>query len=109
MTWRWKNCGFPHVGQEGGNDDDEEVCMDEDFAASLENVAAKYSDFNRNCDPKVAPTRPIPFSDDSVIFELKDGRLAEMRRVEGTHWVWSRTIGTPTTSCMANYWTAVTS
>ncbi|KAG5253850.1 hypothetical protein IMY05_001G0151300 [Salix suchowensis] len=166
MTWRWKNCGFPHVGQEGGNDDDEEVCMDEDFAASLENVAAKYSDFNRNCDPKVAPTRPIPFSDDSVIFELKDGRvrstysfavsdfyqfpaflttnslemffkrlkleiyflstinvlkfcffanlkhsfkLAEMRRVEGTHWVWSRTIGTPTTSCMANYWTDVTS
>ncbi|KAJ6385206.1 hypothetical protein OIU77_028402 [Salix suchowensis] len=80
-----------------GNDDNEEVCMDEDFAASLESFAEKYSDFNRNCDPKVAPTRPIPFSDDSVIFELKDGRLAEMRRVEGTHWVWSRTISTPAT------------
>jgi len=61
MTWRWKNCGFPHVGQlmnedqtqEGGNDNNEEVCIDEDFAASLENVARKYSDFNRNCDPKV--------------------------------------------------------
>ncbi|KAJ6948318.1 hypothetical protein NC651_002614 [Populus alba x Populus x berolinensis] len=83
MTWRWKNCGFPHVGQlmnedqtqEVGNDNNEEVCIDEDFAASLENVAKKYSDFNRNCDPKVAPTRPIPFSDDSVIFELKDGRV----------------------------------
>jgi hypothetical protein len=23
----------------------------------------------------VAPTRPIPFSDDSVIFELRDGRV----------------------------------
>ncbi|XP_024464833.1 uncharacterized protein LOC7482334 isoform X2 [Populus trichocarpa] len=83
MTWRWKNCGFPYVGklmnedqtQEGGNDDNEEVCMDKDFAASLENVAEKYSDYNRNCDPKVAPTRPIPFSDDSVIFELKDRRI----------------------------------
>jgi hypothetical protein len=61
MTWRWKNCGFPYVGklmnedqtQEGGNDDNEEVCMDKDFAASLENVAEKYSDYNRNCDPKV--------------------------------------------------------
>ncbi|CAK7331108.1 unnamed protein product [Dovyalis caffra] len=117
MTWRWKNCGLPHVGklknedraQEGGNDNNEEVCIDENFAASLENVAEKYSDFDRNCDPKVAPTRPIPFSDDSLIFELKDGRLAEMRRVEGTHWVWSQTIGTPTTLCMANYWTAVAS
>ena len=39
--------------REGGNDDNEEVCMDEDFAASLENFAEKYSDFNRNCDPKV--------------------------------------------------------
>ncbi|KAG5238389.1 Magnesium-chelatase [Salix suchowensis] len=117
MTWRWKNCGFPYVGKlmnedqtrEVGNDDNEEVCMDEDFAASLESFAEKYSDFNRNCDPKVAPTRPIPFSDDSVIFELKDGRLAEMRRVEGTHWVWSRTISTPATLCVANYWTAVAS
>ena len=118
MTWRWKNCGFPYLGklmdedqtQEGGNDDNEEVCMDKDFAASLENVAEKYSDYNRNCDPKVgirifssfffflihiltgcwtaleindecfehsqvAPTRPIPFSDDSVIFELRDRRV----------------------------------
>ncbi|KAJ6409113.1 hypothetical protein OIU84_008747 [Salix udensis] len=76
--------------REGGNDDNEEVCIDEDFAVSLDNFAEKHSDFNRNCDPKVAPTRPIPFSDDSVIFELKDGRLAEMRRVEGTHWVCER-------------------
>jgi len=33
-------------------------------------------------------------------------QLAEMQRMEGTHWVWSRTIGTPTSFCMENYWTA---
>jgi hypothetical protein len=34
-------------------------------------------------------------------------QLAELQRIEGTHWVWSRTIGTPTSLCVANYWTAL--
>ncbi|KAJ4845205.1 hypothetical protein Tsubulata_036495 [Turnera subulata] len=115
FTWKWKNCGFPHVGkldledqeQEGENNENDEVCMDKDFAASLEKDAQNFD--HENCNPKVASTRPIPFSEDSVIFELRDGRLAEMRRIKDTDWVWSRTIGTPTSMCLANYWTAVAS
>lgn len=33
-------------------------------------------------------------------------QLAELHRIEGTQWFWSRTIGTPTSLCIANYWTA---
>ncbi|XP_024025228.1 uncharacterized protein LOC21398426 [Morus notabilis] len=88
-TWKWKNCGFPYV---------ENQLEDENL-----------SDANKNCDPKVASIRPIPFSEDSAVFELRDGRLAELRRMEGTHWAWSRTIGTPTSLCMESYWTAVAS
>lgn len=36
-------------------------------------------------------------------------QLAEMRRIEGTHWMWSRIIGTPTSLCTASYWTALAS
>ncbi|XP_057483888.1 uncharacterized protein LOC130770423 isoform X2 [Actinidia eriantha] len=57
----------------------------------------------------VAPIRPIPFSEDSIIFELKDGRLAEMQLVEKTRWVWSRTIATPTSLCIAHFWTGLVS
>lgn len=114
MTWRWKNCGFPYVRkkhkkQEMEEDENEEVCIDKEISASLEKDAENFSDLNRNCDPKVSSTRPIPFSDDAVVFELRDGRLAEMRRVEDTKWAWSRIIGTPTSSCITNYWTAVAS
>ncbi|WJZ89717.1 hypothetical protein VitviT2T_008913 [Vitis vinifera] len=115
-TWKWKNCGFPYMEnmaaekQEkvGRNNGDEEICVDEDFAASLEEDE-NLNNHNRNCNPKVASIRPIPFSEDSVIFELRDGRLAEMLRIEETQWVWSRIIGTPTSLCIANYWTAVAS
>ncbi|XP_059429925.1 uncharacterized protein LOC132163594 isoform X2 [Corylus avellana] len=109
MTWKWKSCGFPCLGNivVDKQRQDEDICVDEDFAASLEMNAEDNNDLSENCDPKVAATRPIPFSEDSVIFELRDGRLAELQRVEGTHWVWSRTIGTPTSLCIANYWTAL--
>ncbi|KAJ9699233.1 hypothetical protein PVL29_008035 [Vitis rotundifolia] len=115
-TWKWKNCGFPYMEnmaaekQEkvGRNNGDEEICVDEDFAASLEEDE-NLDNHNRNCNPKVASIRPIPFSEDSVIFELRDGRLAEMLRIEETQWVWSRIIGTPTSLCIENYWTAVAS
>ncbi|PSR90173.1 Large neutral amino acids transporter small subunit like [Actinidia chinensis var. chinensis] len=109
-TWKWKNCGFPHVerngnedqGQVGDNLGSEEVCTSEDFAAGFEKN-------EENCDPKVAPIRPIPFSEYSVIFELKDGRLAEIQLVEKTRWVWSRTIATPTSLCIVHFWTGLAS
>lgn len=107
-TWKWKNCGFPYVGQmqveeKLGN---EGVCNGEDFAAGFEKSEEEMNDFNTNCDSKVgisvsqcnisilamvesmlivfcfvqvAPIRPIPFTEDSVIFELKDGRVSKSR------------------------------
>ena len=56
-TWKWKNCGFPHVerkgnedqGQVGENLGSEEVCTSEDFAAGFEKN-------EENCDPKVSIT-----------------------------------------------------
>lgn len=115
-TWKWKNCGFPYMEnmvvkiqrQVEARHGKEEICVDEDFGASLENDE-NINDLNKNCDPKVAPTRPVPFSEDSVIFELRDGRLGEMRRVKDKQWVWSRTIGTPTSLCIAKFWTALAS
>ncbi|CAN1751019.1 hypothetical protein LINPERHAP1_LOCUS4213 [Linum perenne] len=112
MTWKWRNCGFPYIGKWKEHDDETgvvESCIDKDFAAKLEKEEESLHEHNQHCDPKVASTRPIPFSEDSVIFELRDGRLAEMKRAEGSHWVWSRTIGTPTSYCISNYWTAVAS
>ncbi|XP_065867316.1 uncharacterized protein [Euphorbia lathyris] len=118
MTWRWKNYGFPHLRKKKDYDDDqrktgpedenEELCIDKDLLASLEKDAEHFRG-NRNCNSKVASTRPIPFSDDSVMFELRDGRLAEMRRIEDTKWAWFRIIGTPTSLCITSYWTAVAS
>lgn len=113
MTWKWKSCEFPymgnivvHNGQEESKDRKQEMCVDEDFASSLEMNAESVNEFSRYCNSKVASTRPIPFSEESIIFELRDGRLAELHRIEGTQWFWSRTIGTPTSLCIANYWTA---
>ncbi|XP_050224592.1 uncharacterized protein LOC126674218 [Mercurialis annua] len=116
-TWKWKNCGFPYGRntkgedqiQASAEDENEEACIDKDISASWEKDAEHFKDLNWNCDPKVASTRPTPFSEDSVVFELRDGRLAEMRRVEDSHWTWARIIGTPTSSCITNYWTAVAS
>uniref|UniRef100_A0A453EQS7 Uncharacterized protein n=1 Tax=Aegilops tauschii subsp. strangulata TaxID=200361 RepID=A0A453EQS7_AEGTS len=60
-------------------------------------------------DEQVAAVRPVPFSKDAVVFELRDGRLAELRRAaEGRGgWEWARIIGTPASACMTSYWTAV--
>ncbi|XP_012090038.1 uncharacterized protein LOC105648304 [Jatropha curcas] len=114
MTWKWKNCGYPYLRKKGRRqvavvDANEEVCIDKEMSASLEKDAENLNDLDSNCNPKVASTRPIPFADDSVVFELRDGRLAEMRRVEDTKWAWSRVIGTPASSCITNFWTAVAS
>ncbi|PIN13388.1 hypothetical protein CDL12_13989 [Handroanthus impetiginosus] len=96
--WKWRDCGYPYmeykVEDKTGNG---EICF--------EKIEENFQD----CDPKVASTRPIPFYDDSIIFELRDGRLAEMRRMDDKNWIWSRTIGTPTSLCMSNFWTTLAS
>lgn len=107
MTWKWKNYGFPLESERQENDVKEGVCHDHSLKIGEEN----QNDFDSLCNLKVAPTRPIPFSNDSVIFELRDGRLAEMQRrgVKDTDWAWSSTIGTPTSLCTQNYWMALAS
>ncbi|KAL1098017.1 hypothetical protein V6Z11_D05G073200 [Gossypium hirsutum] len=117
LIWRWKNCGFPQNGdgdtrdqtEMGANDRMQEVCMDNDPTANLDINLENPNDQNRKCDPKVAPTRPIPFSEDSVIFELRDGRLADIQKVQDSKWVWQRIIGTPTSSCKGCYLTGLAS
>ncbi|KAI7749564.1 hypothetical protein M8C21_021931, partial [Ambrosia artemisiifolia] len=105
--WKWSDCGFPStVSGFGEKHEGGERCIDQDI---LVKTRKEYHEETENCDPKVAPTRPIPFTENSVIFELKDGRLAEMRRTENLQWVWWRTIGSPTAHCNAIYWTAAAS
>ncbi|XP_045825389.1 uncharacterized protein LOC123917657 isoform X2 [Trifolium pratense] len=92
-AWKWKDCGFPSLNDEGVKEDQENI-------GDL---------LIMKCDPKVASTRPVPFSGDSAIFELRDGRLAEIKLVEGKEWVWTRIIGTPNSLCIQNYWITVAS
>ncbi|THF95291.1 hypothetical protein TEA_018471 [Camellia sinensis var. sinensis] len=77
-TWKWKNCGFPYMESTAVEDErpvgNEETCVDKDFATSFEKNDDDQNTFNGNCDSKVAPIRPIPFAEDLVVFELKDGR-----------------------------------
>ena len=59
MTWKWKNCSFPYVGntedhqQEAGNDRMQGVCLDEDFAGNSEQ-SERLNDASKDCDPKVS-------------------------------------------------------
>ncbi|RYR22358.1 hypothetical protein Ahy_B03g067647 isoform A [Arachis hypogaea] len=117
-AWKWKDFGFPSMGSEmveanrprqSGLNDGKVVCNDEYSMHGLKKDQNNLSDQMSKCDPKVSSTRPIPFSEGSVIFELRDGRLAELQLVEETEWVWSRTIGTPASSCLENYWITVAS
>ncbi|CAL5423719.1 unnamed protein product [Camellia sinensis] len=112
-TWKWKNCGFPYMESTAVEDQrpvgNEETCVDKDFATSFEKNDDDQNTFNGNCDSKVAPIRPIPFAEDLVVFELKDGRLAEMQRMEKKGWLWTRTMGTPASLCLANFWTGLAS
>ncbi|KAI6685485.1 hypothetical protein NL676_031398 [Syzygium grande] len=88
-TWKWKSFGYPYVGNTASEDQRETkvsgvndaVYIPEDTNAGVEKEPTQFDDLNRNCDTKVAPTRPVPFSDDSVIFELKEvGGDATIRR-----------------------------
>ncbi|KAL3850145.1 hypothetical protein ACJIZ3_012027 [Penstemon smallii] len=113
--WQWRDYGFPYMGfherekQAESKCGKEETCTDKGSHSSFDKFEEKFPDINKNCNPKVVSTRPIPFSEDLVIFELGDGRLGEMRRMEDKYWIWSRTIGTPTSLCMANFWTSLAS
>ncbi|KAF8403758.1 hypothetical protein HHK36_011863 [Tetracentron sinense] len=88
-TWKWKNYGFPYMEKmvvkdqmrTGEKDGKDEICVDEDIAASLEKDAQSLNGLNRNCDTKVASIRPIPFSEDSLIFELRDGRVSNNKLI----------------------------
>ncbi|KAJ8543822.1 hypothetical protein K7X08_025440 [Anisodus acutangulus] len=112
-TWKWRDCGFPYMEnkvKEYEEHDHKETCNTyEDLAARLEKIEENLQALNKNCDSKVALTRPIPFSEDSVIFELRDGRLAEMRRTGDRDWTWSRTIGTPTSLCISSFFATLAS
>ncbi|GAB2277041.1 hypothetical protein Dimus_011750 [Dionaea muscipula] len=119
VEWKWRNYGYPctecmPIEQQrhmrSNNEEEEEMCENTNSVVSSEDIDnCKQSDKHRTYDPKVAPTRPIPFADDLVIFELNDGRLAEMRRLTDFEWVWTRTIVTPASLCKGSYWTAVVS
>ncbi|XP_042480538.1 uncharacterized protein LOC122061364 isoform X2 [Macadamia integrifolia] len=110
-TWKWRNYGFPPTEEEvvrgqtlpGEKDVRDDICVDEEIVAGFENNAEGIYDLTKSCDAKVAPIRPIPFSEYSVIFELQDGRLAELLRIDDTQWIWSRIIDTPMSQCMASY------
>ncbi|GFQ01233.1 hypothetical protein PHJA_002267200 [Phtheirospermum japonicum] len=112
--WKWEDCGFPYIAQEvDGNERqvaekarNDESCDDGEIAAGFENVDGKFRGIDKNCNPKVSSTRPIPLSEDSLIFQLQDGRLAEMSRMDDRRWIWSRTIATPMSLCTTNYWTS---
>ncbi|KAK6144061.1 hypothetical protein DH2020_020881 [Rehmannia glutinosa] len=94
--WKWGDCGFPYVAQKVDDGERQvaekagngEICVDKGLAAGFEKIEEKNSTESllhfmlKN--GQVSSTRPIPFSEDSVIFELQDGRLAEMRRVDRT-------------------------
>lgn len=103
-TWRWTSHGHPPS---------EPAAVDEQSCATPDTGAgAHYADgFRGSCDGKVAAVRPVPFSEDAVVFELRDGRLAELRRPPAADgcggWEWARIIGTPASACMTSYWTAV--
>ncbi|XP_077218219.1 uncharacterized protein LOC143852627 isoform X2 [Tasmannia lanceolata] len=113
--WKWKRYGFPNLEnlvaktQIGSGERKNVDCTVEDVVANFGNNAQRLNAQNGNCDEKVASIRPIPFSGESIIFELRDGRLAELRRMGDTEWAWSRTIGTPTSLCIENFWTALAS
>ncbi|GAB2218397.1 hypothetical protein Drorol1_Dr00001620 [Drosera rotundifolia] len=118
VEWKWKNYGYPNPEcipidqkrQAGSEDEKRYMCVDTTSTVIPNNIDnCKQHDRTQNCDPKVASTRPIRFADDSVIFELRDKRLAEMRQTGDFTWVWSRIIVAPASMCKGSYWTALAS
>ncbi|XP_042382554.1 uncharacterized protein LOC121975167 isoform X1 [Zingiber officinale] len=115
QTWKWTCHGYPYH-EHSASEEDRRSKVDANCAIDDQNNLHHSHMHNRNCNEKVAPVRPMPFSEDSVIFELQDGRLAELRRSLRTElateegWEWVRIIGTPTSSCLRDgYWTTMAS
>ncbi|CAN6443151.1 unnamed protein product [Victoria cruziana] len=104
-AWRWQNYGFPSMEILESESNDILVGNSEATAVSNQNIMHTCNDKDGNCNPKVAPVRPIRFSDESAIFELKDGRLGELRRTGESQWAWTRIINTPTSECSVAYLT----
>lgn len=58
-TWKWKNCGFPHVvnledqRQDVRHNWKQDFCVDEDFSANLEE-SEQVNELSSNCDSKVS-------------------------------------------------------
>ncbi|KAG0447768.1 hypothetical protein HPP92_028182 [Vanilla planifolia] len=114
-TWRWTNYGYPQtedaiLDAKVGSSKEQSCAMGDHKAFYGEN-GHNSETYKEYCNQKVAPVRPIPFSEDSLVFELQDGRIAELRRSnqEVSTWEWVRIIGTPNSICLTNYWTAVAS
>ncbi|KAJ4787289.1 hypothetical protein LUZ62_038535 [Rhynchospora pubera] len=113
-SWRWTSHGYPsseklHPASKDGTEG--HSCNIEEHPGGGYMTEGLYGNrFTGQCSEKIAAVRPIPFSEYSVIFELQDGRLAELRRPdEAGEWEWARIIGTPTSTCLSSYWTAVAS
>ncbi|RWW22475.1 hypothetical protein BHE74_00008573 [Ensete ventricosum] len=87
-TWKWTCHGFPH-SEPSSIEEDQRIkgnknCAtddDDDNVANHKNEAHYPDGYSRNCNEKVAAVRPTPFSEDSVIFELKDGRVSNSKPV----------------------------
>ncbi|XP_020699014.1 uncharacterized protein LOC110111453 [Dendrobium catenatum] len=113
--WKWTNYGYPQledaIMETKVGSINEQSCAPDDNQAPNEKDDHYADSFRKYCNEKVSAVRPIPFSEDSLVFELQDARLAELRRSgqATTGWEWIRIIGTPTSLCLANYWTAVAS
>ncbi|XP_072997004.1 uncharacterized protein [Typha latifolia] len=104
-TWKWTNQRYPYVENsalKAQKARDDHSCPQEDMDLYYTSI------FSGNCNEKVSHLRPIPFSENSIIFGLQDGRLAELRRTEGgAEWEWTRIISTPTSPCQVTYLTVV--
>ncbi|GAA0143010.1 hypothetical protein LIER_03787 [Lithospermum erythrorhizon] len=102
--WRWKNLAFPYTeGNVDNGIDQESGTLTE--AERLQ----RQQHTDENCDRKVESTRPIPVTEDSVIFQLRDSRLAEMGKNGEGNWIWKRTIATPNSKCLDHLWTTLAS
>lgn len=108
--WKWRNFGFPNLESRSVEQEREEKLKHQRENCLNDNAEkAKARKMNKSCDPKVASTRPIRSAEDKIIFELRDGRLAEMHREKDSDWVWSKIITTPTSLCNENFWAAAAS
>lgn len=62
MTWKWKNCGFPFLGnsiaedkrQEEGNNKNAKFCTNEDLASSSRKEFENANHLSSDCNPEVS-------------------------------------------------------